>query len=128
MPRRIPHTPYRGFVSPGARTGIAMASIGAILAIATVWLEEQQVLDFAIGLTIGIALMPWIMSFMPSASRMLPQPGAICALVLGGGMLVSLAGLYSGRSVPFAVGGFLALTSLVVWIAASRRQPLAVRR
>jgi hypothetical protein len=103
-----------------------MASIGAALAIATVWLDERQMLDFGVGLTIGIALMPWIMSFMPSTNKLLPQPGAICALVLGGGILVSLAGLYSGRPVPFGVGGFLALTSLVVWIAASRN--LSIRR
>ena len=128
MPRRIAYTPHRGFVSPGVRTGIAMATTGAILAIATVWLEDRQHLNFAVGLTIGIALMPWIMTMMPSHTRMLPQPGAICALVLGGGMLVALAGLYSGRLVPFGIGSSLALTALVVWIAATRRDPLLARR
>src|SRR5690349_5114377 len=104
MPRRIPHTPPRRIVSVSARTGLAMSSFGAMLAIATVWLEEHQNLDFAVGLTIGIALLPWIMTFMPAGWKLLPQPGALCALVLSGGVLVGLAGLYSGRTIHFSTG------------------------
>ena len=105
-----------------------MASIGTILAMATVWLEEEKHLDFAVGLTIGIALLPWIMTYMPSTSKLLPQPGAICALILGSGVLVALAGLYSGRPYPLAIGGLLAITATVVWVGASHRPHLRGRR
>jgi energy-converting hydrogenase Eha subunit B len=103
-----------------------MASFGAVLAIATVWLEEQHNLDFAVGLTIGIALLPWLMTLMPAGARLLPQPGAICALVLGSGVLVSLAGLYSGRPAHFSAGAVLAITAITIWVAATIREPRAV--
>jgi hypothetical protein len=99
-----------------------MASFGALLAIATVWLEENHHLDFAVSLTVGIALLPWLMTFMPAGGKLLPQPGAICALVLGSGVLVSLAGLYSGRPIHFSTGTVLAITAVTIWVAATIRE------
>ena len=118
----------RSVVSPSAQTGMTMASVGAILAIATVWLEEMGRIEFGVGLTIGIALMPWVMTFIPStASRLLPQPGAMCSILLGSGILVSLAGLFSERAIPSGIGAVIALTALTIWIAASQRRLLGRR-
>lgn len=110
-------------ISPGVRTGILMATFGALMGIATVWLEEQDHLAFGLGLTIGIALLPWLLTLMPASSQLLPQPGGICSLVLGSGVLVGLAGLYSGRSMPLAIGTAIALGAIVVWVGAAMQQP-----
>lgn len=119
LPRRRARPATRRFVTPGTSVGFAMASVGTLLAIAIVWLEEQQALEFAVGVTIGIALLPWILAFLPSAARLIPQPGGVCAIALGSGVLVGMAGLYSGRTIPFLIGAALALVAMTVWTVAS---------
>ncbi|MEJ7837651.1 MAG: hypothetical protein WKF81_02485 [Thermomicrobiales bacterium] len=117
--RHLP-TPGQVLASPSVRTGALMVSTGVVLAMLMVWLEDTRQLDFAIGLTIGFALMPWLMTFVSATSRMLPQPGAICAIVLGSGTYLALAGLFSDRPVAFGIGGGVIVGALTVWIAASR--------
>lgn len=117
--RQLP-TPAQVLASPNIRTGSLMVTAGAAMAMLTVWLEETRQLDFAIGLTIGLALMPWVMTLVSATSRMLPQPGAICAIVLGSGTYLALAGLFSGRAVAVAIGGMVCVAALTIWIVASR--------
>jgi hypothetical protein len=125
MSKRSPTYPLTSAVlfSPGVRTGIMMSTFGALLGIGTVWLEEQQGLAFGLGLTIGIALLPWLLTLVPSSAHLLPQPGGMCALVLGSGVQVALAGLYSGRMIPLAIGSTLVISAITVWVAASVVHP-----
>lgn len=123
LPKRTVQSlaPLRSFGGDHARTAIALASVGVLFAIGTVWFEEQGQLDFAVGLILGIALMPWAMTILPSSWKMLPQPGAICAIATGAGTHVALAGLFSGRTIAFGMGGAIVLAALTFWIAASNR-------
>jgi hypothetical protein len=43
----------------------------------------------------------------------------LCALLLGAGVQVALAGLYSGRTIPVAIGALVAVGSVTIWIAAT---------
>ena len=105
--------------SPAIRTGAMMTACGILLGIGTVVLEEQQTVPFGVGLTIGIVMLPWLLALLPSPARFLPQPGGMCALLLGAGMQVASAGLYSGRAIVLGAGVLLAIASVTVWTAAS---------
>lgn len=116
-----PAMPWRNVVPDSVRIGIALASVGAMFAMATVWLEDRGQLDFPVGLTLGMAMMPWVITALPSSWKMLPQPGAICAIALGVGTHIGLAGLYSGRTIAFGIGGAVVLAAQTFWIAATHR-------
>jgi len=105
--------------SPAVRTGTLMATFGVLLGIGVVVLEEQQGVAFGIGLLIGMVMLPWLLALLSSPSHLLLPPGGMCALILGTGVEVALAGLYSGRVIPLLSGLALAVGSLTIWIASS---------
>jgi hypothetical protein len=99
-----------------------MTTFGVLLGIGTVLLEEQQGVAFGVGLTIGLVLLPWLLAMLPGSSHLLTPPVGLCALLLGSGVQVALAGLYSGRTIPLVIGSMVVIGSLTIWMAATVSQ------